>query len=77
MMPSGSYRQVHVRCPFYLYDDGKRRITCEGLVGTRKDSTLTLFYHHKTDYETQIKVFCCEHYEKCEVYRMLMNKYEE
>lgn len=28
-MSSGSYRQVLVQCPFYLYDDGAGRICCE------------------------------------------------
>lgn len=73
-MSSGSYRQVDVRCPFYKYDDGRRRIACEGLVD---GSTLALIYRQKADYETQIKVFCCEHYRKCEVYRLLMAKYED
>ena len=73
-MPSGSYIQVFVRCPFYKYDDGKKRITCEGLTD---DSSLALIYHNKTDYEKQISVFCCRHYSKCELYRMLMEKYEE
>ena len=73
-MPSGSYIQVFVRCPFYKYDDGKKRITCEGLTD---DSSLALIYHNKTDYEKQISVFCCRHYTKCELYRMLMEKYEE
>ena len=31
-MPSGSYKQADVQCPFYRYDDGRRRITCEGIV---------------------------------------------
>lgn len=73
-MPSGSYIQVFVRCPFYKYDDGKKRITCEGLTD---DSSLALIYHNKTDYEKQISIFCCRHYSKCELYRMLMEKYEE
>ena len=74
-MPSGSFKQADVLCPFYKYDDGKQRITCEGLVD---DSSLALIYHQKIDYETQINVFCCENYKHCEVYRMLMeNKYEE
>ena len=74
-MPSGSYKQIEVQCPFYKYDDGKLRITCEGII---EDSSLTLIYHNKTDYETQIDVFCCKHYKKCEVYRMLQyTKYEE
>ena len=73
-MPSGSYRQADVRCPFYKYDDGKRRITCEGII---EDSSLALIYHNKHDYETQINVFCCQHYTNCEVYRLLMGKYPD
>ena len=73
-MPSGSYIQVFVRCPFYKYDDGKKRIACEGLTD---DSSLALIYHNKTDYEKQISIFCCQHFSKCELYRMLMEKYEE
>ena len=73
-MPSGSYLQIDVRCPFYKYDDGVKRITCEGIV---EDSSLALIYRKKRDFETQIRVFCCEHYEKCEIYRILMEKYEE
>ena len=73
-MPSGSYKQIEVKCPFYKYDDGKRRITCEGIID---DSSLALIFHNKRDYEMQIDTFCCEHYTKCEVYRMLMDKYDE
>ena len=71
-MPSGSYKQIEVQCPFYKFDDGKRRITCEGII---EDSSLALIYHNKNDYETQINVFCCQRYINCEVYRMLMDKY--
>ena len=74
-MPSGSFKQIEVQCPFYKYDDGKQRITCEGFVD---NSSLALIYHRRIDYETQIDVFCCDHYKNCEVYRMLMaTKYEE
>ena len=73
-MPSGSYKQIEVKCPFYKYDDGKRRITCEWIID---DSSLSLIYHNKADYETQMNVFCCEHYKKCEIYRLLMEKYDE
>ena len=73
-MPSGSYKQIEVQCPFYKYDDGKRRITCEGII---EDSSLALIYHNKNDYETQINVFCCQHYTKCEVYRLLIDKYPD
>ena len=74
-MSSGSYKQIEVQCPFYKYDDGKQRITCEGLVD---NSSLALIYQKRRDYETQMSVFCCEHYKRCEVYRMLMEaKYDE
>lgn len=75
-MPSGSYRQIDVGCCFYKYDDGCRRITCEGLAGD--DSSIALIYHRKEDYERHIDTFCCKHYTKCEIYRMLMeNKYND
>ena len=43
-MPSGSFKQADVQCPFYKFDDGKRRITCEGII---EDSSLALIYHNK------------------------------
>lgn len=73
-MPSGSYKQVNVQCPFYKFDDGKRRITCEGLV---EDSSVALIYRKKRDFTAQVDVFCCKHYERCEIYQALMKKYEE
>lgn len=76
-MPSGTYKgKVDAQCPFYKSDDGqKKRIICEGIVDK---STLALTYRHRTDYNTQLSVFCCEHYKNCEIYRMLMEaKYDD
>lgn len=73
-MSSGSYLQVYVRCPFYCSDDGRRRIICEGIT---EGSSFSQTYKRKADFEKQIRVFCCDHYTKCEVYRMLMNKYQD
>ena len=73
-MSSGSYWQVYVRCPFYQSDDGRSRIICEGIGDS---SSVSLHFRKKCECETQLRVFCCEHYKKCEVYRMLMEKYEE
>lgn len=72
-MSSGSYLQVYVKCPFYKSDDGKRKITCEGFAD---DCNLTQNYRKKEDFLKQIQVFCWEHYEKCEAYRLLMEKYD-
>ena len=73
-MPSGSYKQADVKCPFYKHDDGRRRITCEGIVD---GSSLALTYVRRKDFQIQMDVFCCEHYKKCEVFRMLMEKYQD
>lgn len=63
------------QCPFFRSDVWKqKRINCEGIVDR---STLALTFNRKKDYEKQLGIFCCEHYKKCEVYRMLMEKYEE
>ena len=75
-MPKGTFKgQADAQCPFYKSDDHqKRRIICEGVV---EESTLASTYRKKKDYDTQLWVFCCEHYKKCEIYRMLMEKYDE
>lgn len=73
-MPSGSFKQIDVQCPFYKYDDGRRRITCEGLVDK---SSIALIYLTRGDFDTQLGVFCCKHYKNCEVFRILIQKYEE
>ena len=73
MCPSGSFKQADVQCPFYKHDDGWRRITCEGLIDK---STISLGYMRKSDYDIQFETFCCHHYQKCEIYRMLMQKFD-
>jgi hypothetical protein len=77
-MPT-SRNDTRVKCPFYQYDESVdkknlRRITCEGLIDC---STLVLNYRFKRDYRIQLETFCCEYFDRCEVYRMLMQKYEE
>lgn len=76
-MSSGSFKaQADVQCPFYKFDvgDQMRRIVCEGIVDK---STLELRFERMRDYKKQLEVFCCEYYKCCEVYRMLMEKYDE
>ena len=64
------------QCPFFRASvDGKKRIICEGIVDK---STLALTFNRKTDYDTQLGVFCCEYYKKCEIFNMIMNaKYDD
>lgn len=75
-MSSGSFKaQADVQCPFFKFDDGKqKRIVCEGFVDK---SSLALIYCRRRDYEKQLQVFCCEHYKKCEIYEVLMRKYDD
>lgn len=68
-----------VQCPFYRHDEcrGKPsvyRVICEGIV---EDSTLALNYRNRKDFYTQMETFCCRHFVKCEIYRMLMEKYQD
>lgn len=81
-MSGGTYWRTRVQCPFYQGDDkeveGYRdmfRVVCEGFV---EDSNVIQRYRKKEDRNTQMRIFCAEHYEKCEIYRMLMEaKYDE
>ena len=66
---SRGVNDVNVQCPFYLYDDGRNQICCEGLV---KGSNLTQRYRKRCDMRQQMDIFCCDYYKNCEVYRMLM-----
>lgn len=77
-MPSSRY-DVMVQCPFYLNDAcfpkrNIRKITCEGI---SDGSNLVLQFHHVRDFHRQMENYCCRFYDKCMVYRMLMQKYEE
>lgn len=68
------FRPWGVQCPFYKVDDNKRSITCEGIID---GSHITLSYRRSRDQRQQLEIFCCEHYKKCEIYRMLMrDKYD-
>lgn len=72
-MSSGSWHQVDVGCPFYRHDDGKHRITCEGILD---DSSICMNFRRK-DFEMYIREYCSKRYICCEIYRMLMDKYQE
>lgn len=72
-MPSGSYRQVDVLCPFYASDNGKTTIACEGILP--KTTMLTRFRRPKK-YVHHIETACSGDYKSCEIYKILMTKYE-
>lgn len=71
---SSSYAQVDVLCPFYLRDNGRDIIECEGII---EGSKIKNYFWKKGDYGAQIRAFCCAEYKNCEIYKTLMKKYEE
>lgn len=73
-MSGGSMWRSQVECPFYKRDD-QNNIYCEGIV---ENSTNITRFRFKKDRNQQMRIFCCDRYINCEIYRMLMDaKYEE
>lgn len=72
-MPTKSFWHAYVQCPFYRSDDGRSEIRCEGVCD---GSILTQQYQAKEDFLIQIRVFCSDHFRKCELYDVLERKYE-
>lgn len=72
-MTGSTYSLSYVRCPFYRVDDGIKRIACEGFTD---DSSVTQTYRYKHQFDRQMQIFCCDRFQNCEVYRLLMEKYE-
>lgn len=70
------YSEALAKCPFFLADNAKhKRIICEGITD---DCTVQLSFGRKPEARTQHKkIFCDDAYEKCEIYQMLMQKYDE
>lgn len=71
---AGNYLDSRIGCPFYRSTDGWRVIRCEGIVD---DSCVSLSFGKKRDYKIQINGFCGGSWHRCEIYRMLLAKYEE
>lgn len=73
-MASGSYRQVYVVCPYYVTDNGKNRIVCEGLTPGGQNQT---FYRKRKNYAAHMERFCCADYWNCPICAALDEKYRE
>jgi hypothetical protein len=70
---TSNYEDANVICPFYKASDA-RRISCEGFVD---GSTLIQSYPSKEKRDLQKHTFCDCKYKSCEVYKMLIRKYED
>lgn len=67
------WKDCYAECPFFLRS-GNRKISCTGVSdGIR----LSWEFDRADDKEIQMRVFCCDKYQNCEVYRMLREVYEE
>ena len=72
-MPT-NFNAVDAECPFYVEDDGRQRIRCEGIV---PDTTATLWFRTQQGYRRHLETYCCGRYAYCERYMALMEKYKE
>lgn len=64
----------YAKCPYFKGTDSKLQIRCQGVADS---SDLSWKFRRKDDLLIQLKTFCCDKYEYCEVYRMLESIYEE
>lgn len=65
--------ESQIGCPFYKNDE-QHKIVCEG-VG--ESESVILRFRFTQERNKQIRLFCAGDYEKCEVYRMIMEKYQD
>ena len=61
------------KCPYFIRSSNKK-ISCTGVTDGVK---ISWEFDKKEDKEIQMRVFCCEKYNNCEVFRMLKEIYEE
>lgn len=68
-----SWWEKYVQCPFYKNDDGKRTITCEGVINGAVNRTV---FTTQKKQRIQMEKYCCKLYFACPVYQMVEKKYE-
>ena len=73
LMALSSLWESQIGCPFYRSDE-KRKIVCEG-VGEAEAIVLRFRYTQERD--KQIRLFCAGCYERCEIFRMVSEKYDD
>lgn len=67
------WNNLLIQCPFYVRNDRKNSIICEGITDT---SRVILRFSKQPEMLQQLKIFCCGRYGNCELYRAVMEKYE-
>jgi len=73
MKEKSSHGTAEVLCPFFRAHS-PLEIGCEGIT----DSTvIKLIFSGKKERDLHESIFCAMHYRNCELYRAIMEKYEE
>lgn len=74
-MPSGTYMQVDVMCPFYKTDGNRPSfIQCEGI----NDKNVISIKFSKLEYKNKYMLdFCIRNYCGCKIYKVVNEQYEE
>ena len=72
MSKKSTYETAEFKCPFFEKDE-PYAITCEGVTDA---SRISVRFTRRADRNRQAEIFCKNKYENCEIYRMLMMKYE-
>ena len=75
---ASNYLNPYVNCKYFKTADDSNRVTCRGPV--EKSSLIFRFDDNNTkkqDLKIQMKTFCCDKFENCEIYQMLKKIYEE
>lgn len=68
----------YVKCPYYRNANSENRITCQGVADSSQlEWKFTDKKNSKADLSIQLKTFCCDRYQNCEVYQMLRQIYGE
>ncbi len=61
-----------IRCPFFREESSRdHKIKCEGL-GDAKSISWNFSNEDERQRIRQLEIFCQDHYDKCELYRMIV-----
>lgn len=67
------FRTANIKCPFF-HGHIPTEISCEGIL---PDTTVKQIFPSRSARDRHEDIFCICNHEKCEVYRAIMEKYEE
>lgn len=63
----------YAQCPFFI-SSGKTNVLCEGITD---DCTINLKFKSARKRTSHRKIFCNDKYQYCEIYSILIKKYED